>query len=154
MLIVYFSSVTENTRRFVDKLGFPSARIPLHRTDEPLVVNEPYVLVSPTYGGGVSMTGGNSRPVPAQVIRFLNDEHNRSLIRAVVAGGNTNFGTDYCLAGEVIAAKCQVPYVYRFELMGTDEDVRILRAGLLDNLDRLGLTTDGLPSLAAEHPAS
>ena len=118
------------------------------------MVNEPYVLVSPTYGGGVSMTGGNSRPVPAQVIRFLNDEHNRSLIRAVVAGGNTNFGTDYCLAGEVIAAKCQVPYVYRFELMGTDEDVRILRAGLLDNLDRLGLTTDGLPSLAAEHPAS
>ena len=154
MLIVYFSSVTENTRRFVDKLGFPSVRIPLHRTDEPLVVNEPYVLVSPTYGGGVSMTGGNSRPVPAQVIRFLNNEHNRSLIRAVVAGGNTNFGTDYCLAGEVIAAKCRVPYVYRFELMGTDEDVRILRAGLLENLDQLGLTTNGLPSVAADRPAS
>ncbi len=154
VLIVYFSSVTENTRRFVDKLGFPSARIPLHRTDEPLVVHEPYVLISPTYGGGVSMTGGNSRPVPAQVIRFLNNEHNRGLIRAVVAGGNTNFGTDYCLAGEVIAAKCRVPYVYRFELMGTEEDVRILRAGLLENLDQLGLTTDGLPSVAADRPVS
>ncbi|NYM64127.1 class Ib ribonucleoside-diphosphate reductase assembly flavoprotein NrdI, partial [Salmonella enterica] len=43
MLVVYFSSTTENTHRFVQKLGFPSARIPLRRTDEPLVVNEPYV---------------------------------------------------------------------------------------------------------------
>ena len=52
MLVVYFSSTTENTHRFVQKLGFPSARIPLRRTEEPLKVNEPYVLVCPTYGGG------------------------------------------------------------------------------------------------------
>ena len=50
MLVVYFSSATENTHRFVQKLGFPSARIPLRRTEEPLQVNEPYVLVCPTYG--------------------------------------------------------------------------------------------------------
>lgn len=49
MLVVYFSSATENTRRFVDKLGLPSARIPLYKNDEPLIVNEPYVLVCPTY---------------------------------------------------------------------------------------------------------
>lgn len=147
MLIVYFSSVTENTRRFVDKLGLPSMRIPIRRSEEPLTVNEPYVLITPTYGGGVSMTGQNSRPVPKQVIRFLNDEHNRSFIRAVVAGGNTNFGEDYCLAGDVISAKCKVPYVYRFELMGTDRDVRVLRDGLLSNAERLGLDPGGL------HPA-
>ena len=47
MLVVYFSSATENTHRFVQKLGFPSARIPLRRTEEPLKVNEPYVLVCP-----------------------------------------------------------------------------------------------------------
>lgn len=149
MLVVYFSSVTENTRRFVDKLGFPSARIPLHRSDEPLIVNEPYILITPTYGGGVTMTGKNSKPVPKQVIHFLNNEHNRSFIRAVAAGGNTNFGTDYGLAGEVISAKCKVPYVYRFELMGTDEDVRVLRGGLLDNAERLGLTPMVTPAPAA-----
>jgi protein involved in ribonucleotide reduction len=77
--------------------------------------------------------------VPPQVIRFLNDEHNRSFIRAVVAGGNTNFGIDYGKAGEIIAAKCKVPYVYRFELMGNDDDVSILRDGLISNADRLGL---------------
>lgn len=139
MLVVYFSSVTENTKRFVDKLGLPSARIPLHRTDEPLTVNEPYVLVCPTYGGGASMTHQNVRPVPKQVIRFLNDEHNRSLIRAVISGGNSNFGPDYGLAGDVISEKCHVPYVYRYELLGNSEDVRIVREGLTQNADKLGL---------------
>lgn len=139
MLVVYFSSVTENTRRFVDKLGLPSARIPLRKTDEPLIVNEPYVLVCPTYGGGASISHENSRPVPSQVIRFLNNEHNRSLIRAVIAGGNSNFGTDFGKAGEVISAKCKVPYVYRFELLGTEEDVTICREGLLANAENLGL---------------
>lgn len=140
MLIVYFSSATGNTHRFVEKLGLPAKRIPMHKSDEPLIVDEPYVLVCPTYGGGVSITGENSRPVPVQVIRFLNNEHNRSLIRAVIAGGNSNFGSDFGKAGDVIAAKCKVPYVYRFELMGNEEDVRIVLGGLRDNAAQLGLT--------------
>ena len=48
--LVYFSSVSENTHRFVQKLGVPATRIPLHGRIE---VDEPYVLVLPTYGGGV-----------------------------------------------------------------------------------------------------
>ena len=47
--LVYFSSVSENTHRFVQKLGVPATRIPLHGCIE---VDEPYVLVLPTYGGG------------------------------------------------------------------------------------------------------
>ena len=139
MLVVYFSSVTDNTHRFVQKLDLPNVRIPLRLKDEPLIVNEPYVLVCPTYGGGVSLTGENSRPVPRQVIRFLNNEHNRSFIRAVVAGGNSNFGADLGKAGEVISAKCKVPYVYRFEMMGNEDDVRICRGGLVQNAAKLGL---------------
>ncbi|HAT6618145.1 class Ib ribonucleoside-diphosphate reductase assembly flavoprotein NrdI [Corynebacterium striatum] len=139
MLVVYFSSATENTRRFVDKLGLPSARIPLYKNDEPLIVNEPYALVCPTYGGGASISHENSRPVPKQVIRFLNNEHNRGLIRAVISGGNSNFGADFGKAGDVISAKCKVPYVYRFELMGSDEDVKICREGLISQAAALGL---------------
>ena len=139
MLVVYSSSATENTRRFVDKLGLPSARIPLYKNDEPLIVNEPYVLVCPTYGGGASISHENSRPVPKQVIRFLNNEHNRGLIRAVISGGNSNFGADFGKAGDVISAKCKVPYVYRFELMGSDEDVKICREGLISQAAALGL---------------
>lgn len=139
MLVVYFSSATENTKRFVDKVGLPAKRIPLRRTDDELIVDEPYVLVCPTYGGGVAMTQQNSRPVPPQVIRFLNNEHNRGLIRGVIAAGNSNFGDDYCRAGDIIAAKCRVPYLYRFELMGMPDDVERVRTQLIDNAVRLGL---------------
>lgn len=139
MLLVYFSSATENTKRFVEKVGLPSARIPLYKHEPELVVDEPYVLICPTYGGGVSLTHENSRPVPRQVIRFLNDERNRGLIRGVIASGNSNFGADYCRAGEVIAAKCKVPYLYRFELMGAPEDVNHVRLELIAQAERLGL---------------
>ena len=139
MLIVYFSSATENTKRFVERVGLPSRRIPLHRSDGELRVDEPYVLICPTYGGGASITHQNSRPVPRQVIRFLNDEHNRSLLRGVIASGNSNFGADYCRAGEVISAKCNVPYLYRFELMGLAEDAARVRSQLIEHAERLGL---------------
>jgi protein involved in ribonucleotide reduction len=131
--LVYFSSVSENTHRFVQKLGMPATRIPLHSRIE---VDQPYVLVLPTYGGGratpnsSNIQGGGY--VPKQVIAFLNNEHNRVLLRGVIAAGNTNFGAEFCYAGEVVARKCGVPYLYRFELMGTEEDVRAVRAGLAD----------------------
>ena len=123
--IVYFSSVSGNTHRFIEKLGRPAARIPLHARDEALQVSEPYVLVVPTYGGG-----DNKGAVPKQVIKFLNDERNRSLIRGVIGAGNTNFGAGYCLAGDIIARKCRVPHMFRFEVVGTPDDVRIVHDGL------------------------
>ena len=114
-----------NTHRFVEKLGLGAKRIPLYAKDEPLVVDEPYVLIVPTYGGGP-----DTKAVPKQVIRFLNDEHNRGLCRGVIAAGNTNFGEAYGLAGNIIAKKLQVPYLYRFELFGTPDDVTAVREGL------------------------
>jgi protein involved in ribonucleotide reduction len=127
--LVYFSSVSENTHRFVQKLDLPAIRIPVHGRIE---VVEPFVLILPTYGGGRANgpdpdAGGY---VPKQVIAFLNNPQNRSLIRGVIAAGNTNFGAEFCYAGDVVARKCRVPYLYRFELMGTIEDVEAVRAGL------------------------
>lgn len=130
MLITYFSSTSENTRRFVEKLNLPAERIPLRRKEGELTVHEPYVLIVPTYGGGAGMTGDLSRPVPKQVIRFLNNPHNRKLLRGVISSGNLNFGSDFAKAGDIISAKCGVPYLYRFELMGNDHDVRRVREGL------------------------
>ena len=124
-IVVYFSSATGNTRRFVEKLGFPAARIPLLAKDEPLRVREEYVLIVPTYGGG-NIKGA----VPKQVIKFLNDPDNRVLCRGVISSGNTNFGKAYCIAGDIIAAKLGVPHMYKFELLGTPEDVSRVREGL------------------------
>ena len=124
---MYFSSTSENTHRFVGKLGFRSARIPLRPTEAPLAVDEEYVLLVPTYGGG-SVKGA----VPKQVIKFLNDSHNRSLCRGVISSGNTNFGEAYCLAGDIIASKLNVPLLYRYELLGTPTDVVRVKEGLED----------------------
>lgn len=128
--LVYFSSISDTTHRFVQRLGLEDRgesvhRIPLRPQDGFLRVDEPYVLMIPTYGGGNE--GG---AVPRQVVKFLNDAHNRSLIRGVIAAGNTNFGAAYCIAGDIISSKCQVPYLYAFELLGTAEDVERVRDGL------------------------
>ncbi|MBB4191374.1 protein involved in ribonucleotide reduction [Rhizobium aethiopicum] len=122
-LIVYYSSRSGNTHRFVAKLGLRAARIPLGA--EAIHIREPYVLISPTYCGD-----GGKGAVPRQVIRFLNDAENRSNIRGVIAAGNSNFGETYGLAGDVISRKCQVPYLYRFELLGTAEDVANVKDGM------------------------
>lgn len=124
--LVFFSSVSENTRRFVDQLDRPATRIPLRpRTQGMIRVSRPYVLVVPTYGGGEPSTA-----VPRQVATFLNDAANRSLLRGVIAAGNTNFGEHYCLAGSVISRKCGVPELYRFELLGSRRDVKTVDDGL------------------------
>lgn len=122
-LIVYYSSRSENTHRFVEKLGLRAARIPVSAED--IQIREPYVLISPTYCGD-----GGKGAVPKPVIRFLNDAENRSNIRGVIAAGNSNFGETYGLAGDVISQKCQVPYLYRFELLGTAEDVANVKDGM------------------------
>ncbi|EIX1532508.1 class Ib ribonucleoside-diphosphate reductase assembly flavoprotein NrdI [Cronobacter sakazakii] len=122
--LIYFSSRSENTHRFIARLGLPAARIPLEDRER-LRADEPYILVVPTYGGG-----GTTGAVPRQVIRFLNDEHNRALLRGVIAAGNRNFGEGFCRAGDIIAHKCQVPFLYRFELMGTGQDIDNVRKGV------------------------
>jgi protein involved in ribonucleotide reduction len=117
--VVYFSSVSENTKRFVDKLEAQTVRIPI-RTEEAaeFVHHRDSVLVLPTYGGG-----NDNSTVPKQVIKFLNNPENRKHIKAVIAGGNTNFGSHFGKAGDIVADKLGVPVLYRFEITGTPEDV-------------------------------
>ena len=133
--IVYFSSATGNTHRFVEKLGLPAQRIPLLKRDEFLRVDQPYVLIVPTYGGG-NLKGA----VPKQVIAFLNDPGNRSHCVGVISSGNTNFGTAYCLAGDIVAAKLGIPHMYKFELLGTSEDVSRVREGLKEFWQKISPT--------------
>jgi protein involved in ribonucleotide reduction len=123
--LVYFSSVSGNTHRFIEKLGMPADRIPITKGQPRLVATEPFVLVLPTYGGGTE--GG---AVPKQVISFLNDEGNRSLIRGVISAGNTNFGEAFCKAGDIVSRKCGVPHLYKFEVFGTPDDVTAVHDGL------------------------
>lgn len=135
--VVYFSSASENTVRFVESChfeedGIATYRIPLRAKEPELNVHEPYVLIVPTYGGG-----NPKKAVPIQVKKFLNNPENRSYIRGVIASGNTNFSEAYCAAGDIVAAKCHVPYLYRFELLGTSEDHKRVREGVREFFKRL-----------------
>ena len=124
--LVYFSSVSENTKRFVDKLDPNAIRIPLKTEDAAEFVHDrDSVLVVPTYGGG-----NDTSTVPKQVIKFLNNPANRKHIKAVIAGGNTNFGAHFCKAGDLVAEKLGVPVLYKFEITGTPEDVREVKERL------------------------
>lgn len=123
--IVFYSTNSGNTSRFVARLGLPASRIPM-RADEVLPAPDaPFVLICPTYADG-----DGRHAVPKPVIRFLNNPDNRALLRGVIATGNRNFGPTYALAGRVISEKCNVPVLYRLELAGTDTDIARVRAGL------------------------
>lgn len=124
--VVYFSSVSENTKRLVEKLGLTAVRIPL-KTEEAATFTHlrDSVLVVPTYGSGEEKT-----TVPKQVIKFLNNPENRKHIKGVIATGNTNFGESYGLAGDIVSAKLGVPLIQRVELLGTPEDVAQLKERL------------------------
>lgn len=189
-LVVYYSSNTGYTERFVNKLGIPSVKIPVSSKEDMPVVSEPYVLIIPTYGGGVHVDksqgavnalyslpegwtppdGWNVRirettgqiiveapkyyrdgdtmnipivlkqpkdymePLLPQIYRFLDHKDNATWMRGVISSGNKNFGEDYGVAADKVSDLYGVPSLYRFELLGTDEDVKIVRDGIL-NLD-------------------
>lgn len=124
--LVYFSSTSGNTHRFIQSIGADTAlRLPLMTRDDTPEVVSPYVLLVPTYGGGVEGVA-----IPKQVAKFLNIPGNRRLLRGVIGVGNTNFGDAYCKAADMIAAKCGVPVLYRFEIFGTPDDRLAVRDGL------------------------
>jgi protein involved in ribonucleotide reduction len=132
--IIYFSNRSENTKRFVEKLGYErSFRIPIKWDDRvPFLVAKPYVLFVPTYG-----SGNDGYSIPASVKKFLNVSANRRLMKAIVGFGNTNFGTHYCKAAEMIASKTGVSIIARIELLGTPEDVQLVQQKMRELSEQL-----------------
>lgn len=84
LALVYYSSTSGNTERFVLRLALPAARIPIN-VQEPLPdPTTPYVLICPTYADGEGRG-----TVPKQVIRFLNDPARREkLVGAIGTVGS------------------------------------------------------------------
>lgn len=113
MRIVYFTSKTGNTARFVEKLQRASVKIV-----KGLIVNDPFVLFVPTYSDRI---GKGSVPTP--IITFLNELTNRSNLKAIVGFGNRSFGENFAIGSEVVSLKCNVPILHKVELFGTPDDV-------------------------------
>lgn len=132
--VIYFSSSTENTRRFVDKVGIPSVRLPVVRKDPPVKGDAPYVLIVPSYGGGRMEP---KHAIPKQVMTFLKDPESRDNCVGVISSGNMNFGEAYLIAGKLLSEKLKVPFLYGFELLGTSTDVDRVREGITNQWDTL-----------------
>lgn len=117
LLIVYFSSPTGNTRRFVESLGFDAICLPTGKRHITPLVHQKFILITPTYAHDDGLNA-----VPKPVIRFLNEENNRNNMVGVIGAGNRNFGHTFALAADVISRKCGVPLLHKFELFGNEED--------------------------------
>ncbi|MCY9546810.1 class Ib ribonucleoside-diphosphate reductase assembly flavoprotein NrdI [Lysinibacillus xylanilyticus] len=113
-MLIYYASLTGNVQRFVEKLNIETKCI---REEN---ASEPYVLITYTFGFG---------EVPIEVKKWL--KNNGHLMRAVAVSGNRNWGDNYGKAGDLIAQEYGVPLLQKFELAGTDEDVRIFNERML-----------------------
>lgn len=125
--IFYWTSASQNTRRFVGKIpGAEGARLIGKGSGGPGLATRPFVLIMPTYAGHDGIGA-----VPKPVISLLNIPENRALLLGVIGGGNRNFGAMFAIGARVVAEKCDVPLLWRFELAGTERDAAIVHDGLL-----------------------
>jgi protein involved in ribonucleotide reduction len=124
--IVYFSNITGNTARFVEKLTIEGEkyRIPI-KEEFNFSPKNPYIIVTPTYGdpNGKGM-------VPHQVKKFLSNPDNIPLLKGVISAGNLNFGKEFGMAGEIISHRFKIPLLHKFELQGTEEDLEKVNLGI------------------------
>ncbi|PGN53895.1 class Ib ribonucleoside-diphosphate reductase assembly flavoprotein NrdI [Priestia megaterium] len=108
MIVVYYS-LTGNIPRFLSKCNIGGQSIEVTET-----VDQPFILVTNTLGFG---------EVPTPVSRFL--ARNYKYLTAVAASGNRNWGKNFARAADRIADEYNVPIIHKFELSGTDDDVKI-----------------------------
>lgn len=119
MIVVYFSSSSGYTKKFVESLPFESIQIPASLKEaSSLKMEQEFVLVSPTYGGG-SLSRKEKTYIPKQVDAFLKANNNHKLLVGTVGSGQANFGhTWYCKAPKDLSIKYNVPYLGGFEVTG------------------------------------
>ena len=135
--IVYFSNVTGNTARFVEKLNFlgDKYQIPLKGNFDVNPKNN-FIIITPTYGDG-----DGKGMVPHQVKKFL--KNNNAKLIGVIAAGNRNFGKEFGLAADLISYKFKVPVLYKFEIAGLPEDVEKVNKILEDLNKNIGENNNG-----------
>ena len=128
-LIVYWSSNSGGTKRVAEALATDTVELAGYDGASP------YVLACPTY----DQPRGGFTPKPVQT--FL-DKHAHLMV-GVIGSGNRNFGEKYCQAAHDISKQFNVPVLWRIEIMGSQEDLTVVDAGMAQHwqtlLDMRGL---------------
>lgn len=119
---IVFISLTGQTRKFVKKLDMDS--LELSASNPFQVVEEPYIIVTPTYD--------------IEVTEILNDfietANNQHFLKGVAGGGNLNFGKLFVFTAKDLAHDYNVPLIHSFEFQGNEEDVNLIKKAV-DQID-------------------
>lgn len=110
-MTIYYDSKTGNVERFINKIRLSTDWHCVKITDS-LSTEDAGHLVTYTTKIGC---------VPDTTLRFV--EQYAHLIRSVSSSGNMNWGTNFALAADKIAAKYSIPVFIKFELSGLERDV-------------------------------
>jgi nrdI protein len=120
--LVYYTK-TGNTKRFIDKInGYES--IELSPIDPFIALNEPYVLVIPSYEPNVLPE------IYEALDEFLEHGDNYELCAGTFSGGNLNFNDKFGVTAKWVEEKYDIPIIRMFEFQGGDRDVAELEKQL------------------------
>jgi nrdI protein len=120
--LVYYTK-TGNTKRFVDKInGYES--IELSPIDPFITLNEPYILVIPSYEPNVLPE------IYETLVDFFEINDNVVLCAGTFSGGNLNFNDKFGVTARWIKKKYNIPIIHMFEFQGGNRDVAELEKHL------------------------
>lgn len=120
--LVYYTK-TGNTKRFVDKInGYES--IELSPIDPFITLNEPYILVIPSYEPNVLPE------IYETLVDFFEINDNVVLCVGTFSGGNLNFNDKFGVTARWIKKKYNIPIIHMFEFQGGNRDVAELEKHL------------------------
>lgn len=104
-MIVYHTR-TGNTKYVIDKLNLPSVNI-----RECLDITDRFILFTYTDGKGI---------VPQEVVDFMKRNH-KHCIGSIITG-NTNFGKNFGIAGDILKDMYRIPIIRKIDLRGKPSD--------------------------------
>ncbi len=122
-MLVIFDSLTGQTKKFAQKLGFECMHI---KTYEGLPKDEIF-LITRSFNFG---------EIPKTTKDFLS-QYAKDVV-GVAVSGNRNWGTNYGRAGDLIEKQYDIPLILKFEASGFNQDVLYVKEWIDNFVARKG----------------
>lgn len=110
-MIIYYDSKTGNVKRFIEKIKQTTGWQCMQISDAMEVSDTGHLV---TYTTQIGCVAESTKRFMEQYSRF---------VFTVSSSGNMNWGENFALAADKIAAEYKIPILIKFELSGLDRDV-------------------------------
>ncbi|MGD1416506.1 class Ib ribonucleoside-diphosphate reductase assembly flavoprotein NrdI [Bacillus stercoris] len=111
MKIAYLS-FTGNVRSFVNRVDMDS--VELDMSNPFIKMDEDFIVITPSY----------SNELINVISEFVDYKDNIDRLVGFVGSGNKNWDISYCFVAKDLATKYNKPFIFDFELSGTENDIR------------------------------